>query len=180
MDDNNLALLNKYKIDKELLRTAALAPSKGLGASGGIPGASPATKDGKELNEILANRIFALRAQNMLNQPLGQLELQKETVRRKLESIKKFRADHVVYPSGTEVIQDPEFVDSLLKLDKMADGNQVLSLSLFSRPQRTSIVEQAYTNKQFDDEYKNYSLANTQGLFNPRLVMESRKRMQQA
>jgi hypothetical protein len=98
MDDNNLALLNKYKIDKELLRTAALAPSKGLGASGGIPGASPATIDGKELNEVLANRIFALRAQNMLNQPLGQLELQKETVRRKLESIKKFRANHVVYP----------------------------------------------------------------------------------
>lgn len=117
----------------------------------------------------------------MLNQPLGQLELQKETVRRKLESIKKFRANHVVYPSGTELIQDPESVDSLLKLDKMADGNQVISLSLFSRPQKTSFVEQAYTNKQFDDEYKHYSLsAASQGLFNPRLVMESRKRMQQA
>jgi hypothetical protein len=71
-------------------------------------------------------------------------------------------------------------VDSLLKLDKMADGNQVISLSLFSRPQRTSVIEQAYTNKEFDDEYRHYSLAASQGLFNPRLVMESRKRMQQA
>jgi hypothetical protein len=153
MEDNNLALFSKYKIDKELLRTAALAPSKGLAASGGISGASPGIKDGKDLNEVLANRIFASRAQNMLNQPLGQLELQKETVRRKLESIKKFRANHVVYPSGTELIQDPESVDSLLKLDKMADGNQVISLSLFSRPQKTSFAEQSYTNKQFDDEY---------------------------
>jgi hypothetical protein len=62
MDENNLALLSKYKIDKELLRTAALAPSKALAASGGISGASPGNKDGKEINEVLANRIFALRA----------------------------------------------------------------------------------------------------------------------
>jgi hypothetical protein len=59
MEDNNLALLSKYKIDKELLKTAALAPSKGLAASGGISGASPGIKDGKEINEVLADRIFA-------------------------------------------------------------------------------------------------------------------------
>lgn len=59
MDDNNLALLSKYKIDKELLRTAALAPSKGLATSGGISGTSPGIKDGKEINEVLANKIFA-------------------------------------------------------------------------------------------------------------------------
>lgn len=31
MDDHNLALLNKHKIDKELLRTASLVPSKTMG-----------------------------------------------------------------------------------------------------------------------------------------------------
>ena len=98
-------------------------------------------------------------------------------MRRKIESIKKFRADHVIYPSGTD-LQDPESVDSLLKVDRMADRNKVISLSVFSRPQRASVIEQSYTNKEFDDQYKHYSLAASQGLFNPRLLMESRKRMQ--
>jgi len=39
----------------------------------------------------------------MLNQPIGQRELQKEAVRRKLESVKKFHANHVIYPSGTDL-----------------------------------------------------------------------------
>jgi len=41
MEDQNLALLSKHKIDKELLRTASLVPSKTLGATGGLSTASP-------------------------------------------------------------------------------------------------------------------------------------------
>ena len=47
----------------------------------------------------------------------------------------------MIYPSGTD-LQDPEAVDSLLKVDRMADGNKVISLSVFSRPQRASVIEQ--------------------------------------
>jgi hypothetical protein len=101
----------------------------------------------------------------------------KETSRKKLEAIKKFRADKVIYPSGTELFQEPETVDSLLKTEKMVDGNNVISLSIFSRPNRASVIENSYTNKEFDDQYKHYSITASQGLFNPRLLMEGRKRM---
>ena len=60
MEDNNLALLQKHKIDKELLRTASLVPAKTLGATGGNSTVSQNVN--KDVTETFAFRTFALRA----------------------------------------------------------------------------------------------------------------------
>ena len=50
-------------------------------------------------------------------------------------------------------------------------------MSVFSRPYKASRAEDAFTNKEIDDTYKTFSLGKTEGLFNPKMALESRKQL---
>jgi hypothetical protein len=54
-------------------------------------------------------------------------------------------------------------------------GQEIISLSVFTRPYKASRAEDSFTNKEIDDNYKTFSLGTTEGLFNPKLALEHRK-----
>jgi hypothetical protein len=54
-------------------------------------------------------------------------------------------------------------------------GQEIMSLSVFTRPYKATRAEDSYTNKEIDDTYKTFSLGKTEGLFNPKVALENRK-----
>lgn len=69
---------------------------------------------------------------------------------------------------------EPE--DKLIK-SYVKGGQEIISLSVFTRPYKASRAEDSFTNKEIDDTYKTFSLGKTEGLFNPKLALEHRKQL---
>ena len=73
------------------------------------------------------------------------------------------------------MVIEPE--DKLIK-SYVKGGQEIVSLSVFSRPHRATLAEDSFTNKQMiDDNYKSFALSKTEGLFNPKLQLEHRKQL---
>lgn len=128
---------------------------------------------------MYAHRLYSLKAQHMLNKPVVQRELIKEASRRRVETIRSLYQEKVL-PGGYdpnklgEDGQPTEPEDKLIKT-YVKGGQEVISLSVFTRPYRATRAEDSFTNKEIDDNYKNFSLGKTEGLFNPKLALEHRK-----
>jgi len=53
----------------------------------------------------------------------------------------------------------------------LKDAKDVLTLSLFSRPCNNQ-SQLSYSNKLFDDNYRQFSITTTKALFNPKVNQE--------
>ena len=128
---------------------------------------------------MYAHRLYSLKAQHMLNKPVVQRELIKEASRRRVETIRSLYQEKVL-PGGYdpnklgEDGQPTEPEDKLIKT-YVKGGQEVISLSVFTRPYRATRAEDSFTNKEIDDNYMSFSLGKTEGLFNPKLALEHRK-----
>ena len=128
---------------------------------------------------MYAHRLYSLKAQHMLNKPVVQRELIKEASRRRVETIRSLYQEKVLQGGydpnklGEDGLPtEPE--DKLIKT-YVKGGQEVISLSVFTRPYRATRAEDSFTNKEIDDTYKSFSLGKTEGLFNPKLALENRK-----
>lgn len=110
----------------------------------------------------------------MLNRPYVQQELKKEASRRRIESLRSLYSEKVLTGgyNPNKVGEDGLVIEPEDKLIKsyVKGGQEIVSLSVFSRPHRATLAEDSFTNKQMiDDNYKSFALSKTEGLFNPKL-----------
>ena len=117
----------------------------------------------------------------MLNSSLGITELKKAASKRRVETIRR-NLSTVLYTGASKDSADDEKKEKEPNLLTTYTGSkhEVLSLSVFSRPQKPTEAQLAYTNKEFDDNYKYQSLKSTHNLFDPKAALEGRKVMMQA
>lgn len=115
MEDHRLSLMKDYKLSEALIQLPQ--------------------------QEAFANRLFSLKAQNMLNTPFGKTQLEKEISRQRIESLRKYHADGVLFESAMyysqgdfDYYEEEQTNEKLFNREKMPDGKSVISLSVFSRP----------------------------------------------
>ena len=106
----------------------------------------------------------------------------KEASRRRVETIRNLYQEKVLQggfnPNKTGEDGNPlppgEPEEKLIKT-YVKGGQEIMSLSVFTRPYKATKAEDSYTNKEIDDTYKTFSLGKTEGLFNPQMALENRK-----
>lgn len=113
----------------------------------------------------------------MLNKPLGfgHSELKKEASRRRIESIRRFQSIVLKTENKSSALDESMLMDRPIKPHHMGSINETMSLSVFNRPRRSTVVEQLFKN--FDDNYKTFKLETNSGVLDSRLALENRLKL---
>ena len=96
---------------------------------------------GVDVSDAYAHKVYSIRAQNMLNQPLGEGELKKEASRRLIESIRRNQSSVLFTGKGLECLEEGKELDNPLMTSFTGSQHEVISLSVFSRPLKPSAAQ---------------------------------------
>ncbi|CDW75173.1 UNKNOWN [Stylonychia lemnae] len=123
-----------------------------------------------DLGESFLHRNLSKQAANQLNQSLIKLELHKETSRRKIEQL-RWQHSSIINGNNQQYNADDQIDNPLKK------GSEAMTLSIFSRPNNNQSTIVEYNNVLPEDNYRQFSMTQAKGLFNPKINMEYQKRL---